>query len=525
MTAPSVASSAASIPRWATLSVGALSLLTGALIAWDPALTSVVFFTFFVAILAWWRPAAVISGLAFYIPLERSITARLPELAFVLAQISGEVVLLALLAGILARKAAAGRRFTATPVDVALLGFIAACVLSAIVNGVSAQATVYGIRIVLRYAIVYYAIVNGGFSRDQIRTFLRVFLAAVVVQIAVGLLQALTGGAAKDWFIAAREVSVGGVAFVRGQDTGTGEGLFTVIFGTLEDYNSYGHFMSLAFVLLFAIAGRKGCFAGRGTLRTVLILALVCIALSFSRSSLLISVIGVAVVLLAQGNRKAALAILFVLAVGLAGIILMGYKYSGQDIPVYTTSFFYRWVRPFTPERLELTDVGNYRLFLLFVVASRALSQAPIFGFGPGTFGSALTKTGSPEIYERLGMNYEYAGLFAADSNWTTIVAQTGLLGLLFFCLVIFGLAGFCGRAGAKTSDPMLKALCWGQLGVTAALVLAGFFSSAFENRFTAYYFWAVSGLVVALARSEGFRPGRGILARLLRPNGSARRS
>jgi hypothetical protein len=523
MRAIAAAADPAVVPRWIFLAAGLAAVLLGALVAWDPAVTGVAFVTLCACLLSWWRPAALIGAIAFYIPIERLITAQLPDTAFMMSQASGEIVLLALLAGVLARRAARKEAFVSTPIDLALLTFVGVCVLSAFANGVSVQSTAYGIRIVLRYTIVFYAIVNGGFTQAQIRTFVMIFFAAVALQIAVGLLQALTGGAAKEWFIVAKEVSVGGVDFVRGLESGTGRGLFTVIFGTLEHYNNYGHFMSLALVFAFAISSHKGILMGQKRLRAILVLALVCIVLSFSRSSLLIAIVGTVVVLFARGNKKAASAIVFVLLAGLGAIIYMGITYSGQDMPVYSTSFVYRWVRPFTPDRLALTDAGNYRLFLLFIVSVRAVSQSPLLGLGPGTFGSALTRTGNPEIYEGLGMNYEYAGKFAADSNWTTIVAQTGVLGILAIGFVVIGMAAYSVRVLRRTPNPVLKGLCLGQLAVTTVIILAAFFSPAFENRFTAYYYWAMSGLTVALARSDGFASGSGRLRRLFSANGSAK--
>jgi hypothetical protein len=513
------------LPRWVFLVTGAAAVSLGAFVAWDPAVAGVAFVTFCACLLSWWRPAAVIYALAFYIPLERFLTIHLPDVAFMMAQVMGEVVLLALLAGILARRLGRGRACVSTPVDLVLLAFVAVSVVSAFANSVPAQSAAYGIRIVLRYAIVFYALANGGFTRSHVRTFLKVFFAAVALQIAVGLLQAVTGGAAKEWFIGAKQISVGGTDFARGTESGTGEGLFTVIFGTLEHYNNYGHFMSLAFVLAFAIYGTRECFRAQKWLWTTMLLAFVCILLSFSRSSLLIAVLGTVVVLFARGNRKAALVIVFLLLAGLGAIAYMGIRYAGQDMPVYSTSFVYRWVRPFTPDRLALTDAGNYRLFLLFIVSVRAISLSPVIGLGPGTFGSVLTKSGNAELYEGLGMNYEYAAKFAADSNWTTIVAQTGLVGLLVFGAAVFGLAGYSSRVLKRGPSPMLRAICLGQLAASTVIILAAFFSSAFENRFVAYYFWALSGLTVALARAEGFSSGRDLLRRFLRPNGPSKPS
>lgn len=516
MEAVPAAAEAPAIPKWILIATGLAAVFLGALVAWDPGVTAVAFVTLCVCLLSWWRPAAVIAGLAFYIPIERFITVRLPDLAFMMSQATGEIVLLALLAGVLTRRAARRQAFVSTPADLALLAFVGVCAVSAFANGVSPQSAAYGVRIVLRYAIVFYAIVNGDFKRSQMKLFVKLLLAAVSIQIAIGLLQTLTGGAAKEWFTATREVSIGGVDFIKGQDKGTGEGLATVIFGTLEDYNSYGHFMSLAWVAVFAISRSKGHFGWRKGLWAILMFTFLCVILSFSRSSLLIIVVGAAVVLYRSGSRKLSLAIVFALIGGLGLITFVGMRYSGSEIPVYSTSLFYRWVRPFTPERLALTDAGNYRLFLLLIVSVRVISQAPFLGLGPGTFGSGLTLTGRPEIYEGLRMNYEYAGKFAGDSNWTTIVAQTGIIGLLALCAFLFGMAAFCAGALRKSRDPVVKGLCLSQLGMTTAIVLAAFFSSAFENRFTSYYYWAISGLAVAAARAEGIASGRGRLRRLL---------
>jgi hypothetical protein len=522
MRAVAAAADSPAIPRWGLLATGAAAVSLGGFVAWDPALAGVFFVTLCACLLSWWRPAAVVYAIAFYIPLERFITLQLPDLSFMMAQVMGEVILLALLAGVVARRLAKRESCVSTPVDLALLAFVAVCVVSAFANGVAPQSAGYGIRIVLRYVVVFYALANGGFTRRQIRRFIGVFFAAVALQIAAGLLQTLTGGAAKDWFISTKEVSVGGTAFSRGTESGAGEGLFTVIFGTLEHYNNYGHFMSIGFVLAFALTGCRECFKAQRLLRTIMALSLLCILLSFSRSSLLIAIVGTVVVLCARGKKGTALTIVFLLLSGLAAIVYMGIQFSGQDMPVYSTSFVYRWVRPFTPDRLALTDAGNYRLFLLLIVSVRAISMSPVIGLGPGTFGSVLTKAGHAELYEGLGMNYEYAGRFAADSNWTTIVAQTGVLGLLAFGAAVFGLAAYSSMVLKRGPSPMLRGLCLGQLAVSTVLILAAFFSSAFENRFTAYYFWVISGLTVALARAEGFASGRGRLRRFLRVNSTS---
>jgi len=508
MTARTEAVSTQPLPRVVHIATALVALAFGAALARDPALTSVVFVTLFAAVLSLWRPHAVIAAIAFYIPLERALTVRLPETAFIVSQLSGEVVLAFLLAGVLARRAASGRRFVSTPVDVYVAAFLGAAVVSALVNGVSVGASVYSIRVVLRYAVVYYALVNSDLTGREARSFAKIFLAAAGVQVALGLLESLTGGAAKEWFLAYRKVSLGGVELVRGLHKGTGRGLFTVIFGTLENYNNYGHFMSSAFVFGLAVhltRTRSRTARGRALL---LALILVCIVLSFSRSSLLMTALASAVVLYAAGRRKKAAAIVLLLAAALAAIAVAAPRYSGSEMPVYSTSLLYRWIRPFTPERLSPSEAGNYRLFLLLVVSARALAQSPLFGFGPGTFGSALTMSGAPEPYEALGLNYEYAGKFAADSNWTTLLVQTGLLGLLAFALVLWAVARYCLRAYRRSSDPTTRAMCLAQLGLVVTLSVAGFFTSAFENRFTSFYFWAVGGLAVSLARSGGVLPG-----------------
>jgi hypothetical protein len=519
MTAGQIAFRPAGVPNWALVFVSAAGVALGAAVGWNASITAVVFFTLCASLLSWMRPVAVICGLAFYIPIERFVTVGLSDQAFVISQVAGEVVLIALLAGILARRVASGRRLASTPLDLALMAFVAVCLLSALVNRVGPTSTVYGIRIVLRYAVLFYAIANGGFSRREIKYMIGAYLAAAGVQIGVGLIQALTAGAAKELFTGTHEVTIGKVGFTRGQNVmGAGQRLHTVIFGTMENYNGYGMFLAGAWLVAFSMLRSRARALGSGRLWAVVVLGFACVVLSFSRSSLLVLIVGSIIVSYMAGYRRWALSLTFLLTAGLALIIYLGTQFSGQELPVLSNNILYRWVREFTPERLVFREAGNYRLFLLFVISVRILSQSPVFGLGPGTFGSALTLLPGQALYARLGMNSEYAVLFAADSNWTTIMAQTGLAGLLLFGLVVFGMSAYSARVLRRTSDPLLKGVCLAQIGLTVLVVIAGFFGPFFESRPTSFYYWALGGMVVGLASAEGGHGGRSWLSRVTRP-------
>jgi hypothetical protein len=526
MTAQAIVSKPTTLPRW-TLGLAPLAgVAIGAAVGWNASVTAVVFLTICACLLSWKKPVAVISGLAFYIPIERFITVHLSGDAYMISQVSGEIVLMALLLGVLARRAASGTRFVSTPLDLALLAFAAACLVSALVNGVDPKSTAYGIRIVLRYVLVFYAIANGGFTRRDMKYIVGAYLGSAAVQIGVGLTQVMTAGAAKEWFMTTREVTIGGVDFTRGLNVaGAGEGLYTAIFGTMENYNGYGMFLAGAWLVAFAMTRSGWRPFGPGRMGVLLALGFVCIVLSFSRSSLLVLIVGLVAVSYLAGNRKGALAGAFILVAGLGLVIYLGTRYAGQELPVLSNNILYRWVREFTPERLVWREAGNYRLYLLFVISFRVLSQSPVLGLGPGTFGSALTLMPGEALYQKLGMSRDYATLFAADSNWTTIMAQTGLLGLCCFLFVVFGMAAYSVRALRRTSDPVLRGLCLAQVGLTALLVVAGFFGPFFESRHTSFYFWAVSGMVVGLAASQGMPSGRGTLRRLIKSNASRHHS
>lgn len=524
MTAGQIAHKPAAIPKWTLALVCLAGILMGVAVAWNTPLTAVVFLTVCVSLLSWKKPVAVISALAFYIPVERFLTVPLPGDAFVISQISGEVVLIALLTGVLARRLAAGKRLVSTPLDLALLAFIVACLLSAMVNGVGPKSTVYGIRIVLRYAILFYAIANGGFSRRDIRYMVGAYLAAAAIQIAVGLAQVPASGAAKEWFMAKQEVTIGNVDFTKGQNVReVGTGLRTAIFGTMQNYVGYGIFLTGAWLVTFAMVRFREGPLGVGRMRILLVLGFACVVLSFSRSSLLMLLTGSAVISYLAGSRKWAFFVAFTLLSGLGFVIYLGAQFAGQDIPVLSNNILYRWIREFTPERLVWHEAGNYRLFLLFVISVRVLSLSPIFGLGPGTFGSALTMSSGGDLYESLGMSADYVELFAADSNWTTIMAQTGLFGLCCFLFVVFGMGAYSVRTFRRAADPLLKGLCLAQIGLTTLMVVAGFFGPFFESRYTSFYYWAISGMVVSVAVSQGMPAGGGLLRRVIRrPSGSS---
>jgi hypothetical protein len=345
------------------------------------------------------------------------------------------------------------------------------------------------------------------------------FLIAASLQMGIGLAQSLFGAPVKEFFNVTRTISLGSLTIIRGREiTDSIRSISTVIFGTLPNYNAYGIFIVIAWLTAYGLRFHGLHFGGRKGSSVFLALGFLCVVLSYSRSSMLVLLTGLAAGYYVAGYKRRALVIVASIAVGLAGLFYLGTKLAGQEIPVYGTNILFRWARAFRPGVIEPGEMANYRLFLLFIASARVISQSPLLGLGPGTFGSAMATWSGSTVYGRLGMREDFAALYGGDCNWATIIGQVGLLGLASFVFLIGAMIKLAAKTYRRTSDPFLKGLCFGHIGVVVAISLGSLFAGYFEGRYTSYYMWMGAGIVIALGRQYRPQAGSRFARRLLRP-------
>lgn len=223
----------------------------------------------------------------------------------------------------------------------------------------------------------------------------------------------------------------------------------------------------LAFALAFA------AFPSRPRERVVALpllgLLLVAMTLTLSRASYLaMSVLVVVVLLSLQGSRWRLRA--------LAVVVLI----AGAVLEV-----------PFINQRIVTLGYSAALRLSIYGQALRMLSQRPIFGAGISGFPVRVAPFRPPT---------QEIQLYPHDI-WLTTWSELGLLGLLAFALIFFGLLWRGARAIPQTSD-IYRPLLWGAVGSLILYSVHGLFDSPYWKNDLSVEFWVLAALLVVAVRS-----------------------
>jgi O-antigen ligase len=124
----------------------------------------------------------------------------------------------------------------------------------------------------------------------------------------------------------------------------------------------------------------------------------------------------------------------------------------------------------------------------LFTIAFRMLHESPYFGVGLGGYSFKLNGT-TPELYPH--------------DVWLTFWVEIGLLGLIAFAAILFGLLSRGWRAWPRTQG-FYRAVLWGVLGALVLWTVHGLVDSPYWKNDMAVEFWLLAAIeLVILGRHE----------------------
>jgi O-antigen ligase len=357
--------------------------------------------------------------------------------------------------------------FTMRQIGPPLLAFLGLGVASAVINDVPVPIAALGILSPTHSLLIFLSLVNIGVQARDVSRFVSVAVAVTAIIGLVAVLQAVPGSPA--WYLAAT------------QPPDSTHGGYVRVSGIFGDPISLGDFLAvvlpLGLMLLFF-------GPGRGRQRTVLLLAnlvmLLALLLTFTRGAWGSVLIG-ALVLGLTVERKLWWATLTYV---LPGVVALGLLFE----PI--------------ANRLQETVQGNLR-FTLFRDTLPLIRDHLWFGVGPGRFGGHIALiTGSPLYAEYHFPAFAYATGGQVDMFWTHTVAESGLLGTAAYLAIIGSCFVVGRRAYRQAVTPARKALLLGLLYVIPVAVFVSLFSSVLEAGPPATLFWALMGLLTALANT-----------------------
>ena len=444
----------------------------------------------------------IIYFLTGYFAFEEFVLKFLPisDAVYSYLRFFGEILIYVAFGKLVIHKLYKGIPFVKTPIDFPIIGFYVVVLLSAVVNSSPLMGSLYNIRPVARYIVLFYLIVNSPLSARHITILLRIILGIGVAQVAVGILQGFGSSTLYDFFLPrATDLSVAGFTkefrlLEVGREIGS-------IYGTLGDTVIYGVFMILVLIVYLSRIRRLEYLSLLGA--AVLFFF---IARSYSRAATFSA-------LLASGawyyfhygwkkTLRLACATLLAFSLLLAVVNPFNLEYINPRkarvglVGNVTGVFSGSYVRVAQKQRLGAL-IGNVPTVLL---------NKPILGYGAD----------QNRAIERLNMS-QRSFLFKIlskegfkDVYWVAILCFYGVSGLAFFALIFYKLFRYAfslyqqsistsSLAEANVSASHLtRRVAIIMLCLVTVTVFLLFFNRTLEFRGYGFYFWLCAGLMFA---------------------------
>ena len=452
---------------------------------------------------AYVRPQWMLGFLMIFIPLEPFLLKFVPDELYIYAKYFSEILIYLLLGSALLRRLLAGEKRQPTQLDLPFALLLLVAVASAISNFVSPSIAVLGIRQIIRFMLLFFAVAVMAPDRVFLRKLVVLMLGLVLFESLLGILQAATFGALDPFLLPSERHFYESIALTGGTEQFWAPG--QRVFATLGRYDQLGTFLCFFMLLLsgWIYEIQKGrwhryFFAaftiGAGAL-----------ALTYSRASWFGFLLGFLYIAVRVKKDKK------ILAVFLATVALIaGYTfYNGvvvralTDLPDQT--ILARLLEAFSYERWRGEYYGYGRVYWMLNTPLKVVTASPIFGHGPGSYGGgAAAVLGNTKAYDELGLPFGVYGTEGyIDNNWFSLWGEIGTLGLALYIWMFVLLFRAAKTVHRGSKDPLSRGLALGFMGATLAFALQAFLGTYLEVRTISLYFWVFGALIIALGQRE----------------------
>jgi hypothetical protein len=281
----------------------------------------------------------------------------------------------------------------------------------------------------------------------------------------------------------------------------------TRVFAMMGRYDQLGTFLS--FFLLFAVGwlyDRRLVSRERKWLWVLLASGCFALALTFSRAAWFGFLLGFTWIAVRLKKDKRVV----YTYIAIAAIAITYVAYSGLVVKYLvetpTQTLTQRFFEAFSYERYRGEYYGLGRVYWFVQTPLKVVAGAPIFGWGPGTYGGgAAAALGNTHVYDLLGLPYGVYGTDGyIDNNWFSIWGEVGTLGFVLYIWMWVALWRVAKAVGAKSEDRMMRGIGLAFQGCMLGLALQSLLGTYLETRTIALYFWLYGALLVVQARREG---------------------
>ena len=430
----------------------------------------------------------IIYFLTGYFAFEEFVLKFLPvsDAVYSYLRFLGEILIYVAFGKLVIHKLYKGIPFVKTPIDLPVISFYIVVFLSMVLNRSPLMGSLYNIRPLARYIVLFYLVVNSPLSQKRIATLLRIILCIGVFQIGIGLVQWFGGPTLYDLFLPrASTLEVAGFTkefrlLELGREIGS-------IYGTLGDTVIYGVFMIIILVIFLSRIKRLEYLnlLGIGIL-------LMFIARSYSRAATFSAMLACVVWYFFQyGWKKTlrlSLTILLIFGVLLAIVNPFELDYVNPRkakvglVGNVTGVFSGSYVKVAQKQRLGAL-IGN---------VPTVLANKPLLGYGAdqNTTIDRLNQSKRSfllKILSKKGFK---------DVYWVAILCFYGVLGLGLFMFIFYRLFTASLKLYRRTLSKFTKELAMTVLCLVVVTMFLLFFNRTLEFRGYGFYFWMCAGLM-----------------------------
>jgi len=460
-----------------------LGVIAGLLIAW----------------LLLFRPEAMVMALAVYTPLEPFLLKFVPDELYIFARYLPELLVYGLVAVAVLRVLSRCRELTSTPIDLPFAFFLIVALTSLVLNAVPWFSGLLGLRQIVRFMLMFFAVVYLEPERKFVRRLVLVMFGVVVFESVLGIVQSFVGAPLDELLIPSEQRFYESIQLTSGTEQTWSPG--TRIFATMGRYDQLGTFLSF-----FGLMAVGLWYSFRSRLVFVLAVILPALLLTMSRASWFGFALGLLIVggwLMRDRRVRLAYVAMIVLAVGYLAWSGLAVRYM-TDYPEQTA--VERLFEAFSYERWRGEYYGMGRLYWLVQTVTTVVPSSPLFGVGPGQYGGgAAAALGNMRVYQELNLPFGVYGTEGyIDNNWFSLWGETGTLGLAFYVWIFVALGAMAWQVWRRSRDPLLRGLALGLVGGLAAITFQAALGTYLEVRTLALYLWLFAACVYVLARREG---------------------
>ncbi len=429
--------------------------ITGGLaVVFNPAFLVVFIALAFFCFATWRWPFFTFIGLGVFLLIQESITRSYP--AFLLLKRGDEALVVIMVLIFFLKKIMDRERIDYTPLALPLVIFIAWGMASALINKVPWQPALLTLYIFAKGFLLFFYVSNLKIEEKEINFFTKFFLRLFILFALIGLAQITLG----------RFVPIPLVPRYGGLQAATS------IFG---HHGFYGSIMGIGLAITLSLAWTRGL--------NRYFISMLIIGSGLISSTVRKTIVGLGV------------------AIATTGIIFNKKYLSKAFVYLLIATFFFlaaflpsakKQVKEVSSVYVDMWGYGPRTQF--YTGAETILLQSPIFGAGPGRFGSIASMIYKSPLYKKLNIDDTK---FTMDTFWPQLIGETGLGGFILFSWLL-GLFFAIAYKGYKvfSENGQLSFLPVAAMLILILSIVESFVSPTYNYSAYAYFFFAIFGLV-----------------------------